>query len=115
MSMTNSYLAALRDHGQSLITHVGLVDDVGTPLAIDRQPVTWVDEGTAVSRLGGDEAFTDLPGGTVVGGWRGYSALTGGTDYGGDDFTPVTFGSDAGVTRTFTLLAAQTSIDHTAL
>lgn len=115
MSMTSAYLNAIRDHGQSLITHVGLVDDAGVAIAgLARQPVAWTDDGNGVSRLAADEVFPDIPAGESVGGWRGYSALTVGTDYGGDDFTPVTFGSDAGVERTFTLLASLTTINHTA-
>lgn len=116
MPMANSYLAALRDAGQALITHIAIVDGSGAEIAgIARQAVTWSDEGVAVSRMVGDKAFGPLPSGQVVAGWRGFTALTGGTNHGGDDFTAVTFGTGAGVTRTFTLQASQTSIDHTAV
>ena len=45
-----------------------------------------------------------------VAGWRGYSAATAGTEYGGANFTTVTYSNPG----TFTLLAASTSIDHNA-
>lgn len=112
MAMSAAYLDAIRDHGQSLITHIGLVDDTGTELAsasYARQAVTWTDEAGSISRPSGDLVF-DTTAGDVVAGWRGYSASTAGTDYGGADLTQVTFGNDG----TYTLLAASTSIDHNA-
>jgi hypothetical protein len=110
MAMNAAYLNAIRDHGQSLITHIGLVDDTGTELSgggYARQAVTWTDSADGVSRPSANLVFT-TEAGDVVAGWRGFSASTSGTDYGGADLTEVTY-SNAG---TYTLLAASTSITH---
>lgn len=111
MPMNTAYRNALRDHGQSLITHVGLVDGGGVAVAgVARQPVTWTDSADGVSRPSADHDFT-VASGDIVGGWRGYSALTAGIDYGGDDFTPVTFSNPG----TFKLRADLTAINHNAV
>lgn len=112
--MNAAYYNAIRDHGQSLITHLGLVDDGGTELsggspAYARQPVTWTDDGDGVSRPDADETF-DIPAGVTVAGWRGYSALTGGIDYGGAALTQEAFAAQG----QYQLLAASTSITHQA-
>lgn len=112
MPMTDAYLDALRDHGQSLITHIGLVDASGVELSgggYARVAVTWTDETSSVSRPSANLVFTTETG-DVVAGWRGFSASTGGTNYGGASVTQRTY-SNAG---TYTLLAASTSIDHNA-
>jgi hypothetical protein len=112
MPMNAAYLDAIRDHGQSLITHIGLVDSLGTELAgggYARQAVTWVDEAGSVSRPSADLVF-DTEAGDEVAGWRGFSAVTAGTDFGGATFTAVNYTNPG----TFTLLAASTSIDHNA-
>lgn len=111
--MDATYLNAIRDHGQSLITHVGLIDDTGAELTSGdyaRQPCTWTDDGDGISRLGGDEAFATTAG-DVVAGWRGYSALTGGINYGGADYTGTAIKTYAN-NGTYTLAAAQTTITH---
>jgi hypothetical protein len=108
MPMNASYLNAIRDHGQSLITHIGLVDDLGAAVAT-REAVTWTDPEDGLSRPSADIVFA-VTAGTTVAGWRGYSAVSAGTEYGGADFTAVSFSNDG----TFTLLAASTSIDHNA-
>lgn len=111
MAMSNAYLNAIRDHGQSIITHIGLFGD-GVELSgggYARQAVTWTDDGNGVSRPSGNLAFT-TEAGDVVDEWRGFSASTAGTDFGGAALTEVTY-SNAG---TYTLLAASTSIPHTA-
>ena len=111
MPMNASYLAVLASAGASDITHVGLVDETGTEIAsagYARQPVTWAVTGGEI-RLDADKVFT-MTEGDVVGGWRGYTALTDGTDRGGDDVTERTYSNDG----TYTLEAALTAIDHTA-
>lgn len=112
MPMNVAYLNAVRDHGQSLITHIGLVDGSGVELAgggYARLAVTWVDSADGVSRPSADLTFT-TEAADVVAGWRGFSAVSAGVDYGGGALTSVTF-NNAG---TYKLLAASTSINHTA-
>ena len=108
--MNTNYYDALRDHGQTLITHIALFNDSGAEISggsYARQAVTWVDDGTGVMRPSGDLTF-DIPGGSTVAEWRGFDALTGGTDYGGADLTPESYAGDG----TYTLLASQTSVTH---
>jgi hypothetical protein len=110
--MNTSYLNAIRDHGQSLITHIGLVNSTGVELAgggYARQAVTWTDAEDGLSRPSADLVFTTEAGDEVAG-WRGFSAVSAGVDYGGATFTAVTYSNPG----TFTLLAASTSIDHNA-
>lgn len=111
MAMNATYLNAIRDHGQSLITHIGLFGN-GSELSgggYARQAVTWTDDGDGVSRPSADLTFT-TEAGDVVDEWRGFSASSGGTDYGGEAVTERTY-TNAG---TYKLLAASTSITHTA-
>jgi len=68
--------------------------------------VTWVAAAAGGIRPNADLGF-DVPA-RIGAGWRGYSALTGGTNYGGEDLTQETFAS-AGQYR---LLAASTGINH---
>lgn len=113
MGMNAAYLNAVRDHGQSLITHIGLVDGTDVELSgggYARLPVTWVDGGDGVSRPSADMAFTTEDGDEVAG-WRGFSALTAGTNYGGENLATPRNYSNPG---TFTLKAAETAINHTA-
>lgn len=109
MPMTDAYRNALRDQGQALITHIGLVNGAGNPTGDARKAVTWTDSAAGQSRPSADIVF-NMTAGQDVAGWRGYSAATAGTDYGGAALTPKTFANDG----TYTLLAASTSIDHTA-
>lgn len=114
MPMNGAYLDAIAMHASSLITHIGLVDDVGTELSsasYSRQAVTWTGPsgGDGEIRPDSDIEFSVESGDTVAG-WRAYSASSGGTDYGGDSLTQVDFSNDG----TYTLLAASTSIDHNA-
>ena len=107
--MNTAYLNAIRDHGQSLITHIALFGD-GVELSgggYARLAVTWVDDGDGVSRPNGNLVFTTDTG-DVVDEWRGFSASSGGTDYGGQTLTEKTFSNPG----TYTLLAASTSITH---
>lgn len=108
MAMSAAFVNALRDHGQSIATHLGLVNGSaaepsgGSP-AYARIAETWTDDGTGVSRPAADRTF-NIPASFTVAGWRAFSASTAGTDYGG-----ATFGSPTGpygAQGTFTLLAA---------
>ena len=112
-NMTAAYHNELRDHGKTLITHIGLVDGTGTEIsggspAYARLPVTWDNDGDGVMRPSANLTF-DIPAGVTVGGWRGYSALTTGTDFGGKALTNEVFAGQG----EYTLLASQTSITHT--
>lgn len=112
MPMSSSYLDLIADAGAAAITHIGLVDDLGTELTggtYARQAVSWTSSGDGTSQLAEDETF-DVPPGATVAGWRGFSAGSGGTDYGGADLDPEVF-TNAG---TYTLLAAGTAIVHDA-
>ena len=112
--MNVAYYNALRTHGQSLITHIGLVNEAGTEIsggspAYARQAVTWAADGDGVMRPNANLTF-DIPAGVTVGGWRGYSALTVGTDYGGAALTNQLF-ADQGE---YTLVASATGVTHQA-
>lgn len=110
--MNQNYTDALRDHGQTLITHIGLVDSTGTELSsagYARQPVTWTDDTSSRMRPSSDRVFNCTAGDEVVA-WHGFDASSAGVDYGGEMFPdgPFNFGNDG----TFTLDASQTAVDH---
>lgn len=112
--MNAAYLDALADHGSTLITHIALFNN-GVELAsagYARQPVTWVDDDAAAggSISPSADLVFEMTAGDVVDEWRGFSAVTGGIDYGGAPLTEVTFSNDG----QYTLQAAATGIDHTA-
>lgn len=115
MAMSEGYRNAIATHGASLITHIGLVNDQGTELSgggYARKPVYWSDPDGGVIRPYADAAKTQdlefaVPAGKV-GGWRGYSAATGGTNYGGENVTVETYAA-AGEYR---LKASLTAIKH---
>lgn len=106
MSMSVEYLNAIANHGRELITHIGLVNESGAAVGA-RTPVTWAAVDSGVIRPTGNLIF-DVPAGTTVAGWRGYSALTAGTDYGGKAVTPRPFP----VAGQYKLRADLTSIVH---
>jgi len=111
MPMNANYLNAVAGHGSSLVTHIGLKNAGGTELSgggYARLSVTWTGAG-ATKSPSANLVFTTEAGDEVAS-WSGFSALSGGTDYGGATVTTVTF-SNAG---TYRLLAASTSISHTA-
>ena len=115
MAMSTAYRDLVRDAGQAAITHIGLVDTTGTELSgggYTRVAVTWVDDGDGVSRPSENLVFT-TEAGDEVGGWRGYSASTGGTNYGGADYAGAEIKTYTNP-GTYTLLAASTAINHTA-
>lgn len=104
--MNEDFRNALAAHGATLVTHLGLVNAAGVELAgggYARQPVTWAGAG-AVKNPNANLVFTTEAADEVAG-WRGYSALTGGTDYGGAPVPTRTFSNPG----TYTLLAASTN------
>ena len=111
-NMNSNYRNAVADHGGTLITHIGLVDNTGTELsggdpAYARQPTTWdaADDGTIRPS---DSLVFNAPAGANVSGWRGYSALTGGTEYGGKALTREDYVGQG----TYLLDKEQTAIKH---
>ena len=110
MAMTEGYRNAIATHGGSLITHLGLVNDSGVELtggSYARKAVTWTTADDGVIRPTADLTF-DIPAGVKVKGWCGCTALTGGTNYGGED-VPEEIYNGAGQ---YKLLAANTGILH---
>lgn len=113
--MNAAYLNFLRTSAKAQLTHVGLVDENGDELtggspAYARIAESWADGANGVMNLAANRTF-NVPAGVTVGGWRAYSASSAGTDYGGEDLTEEAFASQG----TYTLLAASTSITHTAV
>lgn len=112
MAMTEGYRNALATHGASLVTHIGLVNGSGVELTggtYSRKAVTWTAASGGTVRPNADLVF-DVPAGATVAGWRGFSAASGGTNYGGADLTQETY-TNAGE---YKLLAASTGISHAA-
>lgn len=110
--MNTSYTNAVATHGASLITHIGLFNAVGVELtsgSYARKPVTWTAPANGQIRPTADLVF-NVAAGDVVAEWRGFSALTGGTDYGGAAVVQRTFSNPG----TYTLTAADTAISHTS-
>lgn len=110
MAMNNAYLNAIAEHGGGLITHIALVNGSGNEVGDARQPVNWTSATDGLIRPTSDLEF-QMDAGDEVAGWRGFDALTDGTDYGGASLSTVSFGNPG----TYTLLAAQTGIDHNAV
>lgn len=113
MPMNATYRNAIATEGGSLITHIGLLDSGveisgGSP-AYARKAVTWGSPTDGLIRPTADLTF-DIPAGADVTEWRGYSASTGGTDYGGATLTTESYGGQG----TYKLLAASTGIAHNA-
>lgn len=112
MAMSETYRNLTATYGGTLITHIGLVDDEGTELtggdpAYARLAVTWTSASAGIIRPNADLTF-NVPAATTVGGWRGYSASTGGTNYGGADLSQEAYTNQG----TYKLLAASTGIKH---
>jgi hypothetical protein len=113
--MNDTFLNLAANGVTSTLTHIGLVDETGTELsggspAYARKPVTWVAAVAGLIRPNANLVF-DVPNGETVAGWRAYSALSAGTDYGGENLTQQPFFSQG----QYTLLAASTAIDFNAL
>jgi hypothetical protein len=84
MAASTDLLTVMAAAGAGAITHAGLVNASGVELSgggYARIAVTATNTG-AVIRLNGDKTFT-VPAGATVAGWRGFSASTAGTNYGG--------------------------------
>ena len=81
--------------GVSGITYIGLVNAGGTeptggsPAYARKAAGTWT-SATNAPKLPADLTF-DVPAGFTVAGWKGFSATTAGTDYGGGDLTPESY------------------------
>jgi hypothetical protein len=104
--MDSNFHTALAAHGASLITHIGLVNGSGVEITggtYARLATTWTG-GAGVRSINADKVF-NIPEGGVVAGWRGFTASSGGTNYGGAALTTATF-TNAG---TYTLQAASTN------
>lgn len=110
MAMNSSYLNSIGNHGAGLITHIALVDGVGAEVGDGRKAVTWTTAADGLVRPDADIEF-NMTAGEEVAGWRGFSAATGGTNYGGAALSQVTFGNDG----IYTLIASATGIDHNAV
>ena len=96
--------------GADVITHIGLVNASATELsggtpAYARIAVTWAAASGGVVRPSGDLTF-NIPADGVVAGWRGFTDLTEGTNYGGHALTQETFAAQG----QYKLLAASTGI-----
>lgn len=115
MAMTEGYRNAIATHGASLVKYIGLVNDQGTELSgggYARKQVYWSDPVGGVIRPYANAAKTedlefDVPAGKV-GGWRGFSAATGGTNYGGESVTVETYAAQG----EYRLKASLTAIKH---
>ena len=110
MAMTEAYRNAIANYGASLIKYIGLVNGSGVELSggsYTRKAVTWTTASNGTIRPSEDLVF-DVPAGATVAGWRGFTASTGGTNYGGADLTPE-FYAAAGK---YKLLASGTGIKH---
>jgi len=84
--MSESYKNAVAARGAEIVTYIGLVNQNGSELsggtpAYSRRPVSWGPPSGGVIRSLGNLIF-DVPAGTTVAGWRGFSALSGGVSYG---------------------------------
>ncbi len=110
--MNADYRNAIATYGGTLITHIGLVDNTDTELiggtpAYARKPVSWEAADDGFIQIASSLLF-DIPAGANVSGWRGYSALTNGTEYGGKALTQEIFTGQG----TYALLADETGIEH---
>ena len=109
MAMTEAFRNLMLEEGSSYITHIGMFSSAseisgGSP-AYARQEITWAAASTGAIRPSADLTF-DIPSSTTVDGWRGFTALTSGTNYGGADLTAEAFAGQG----EYKLLAADTGI-----
>ena len=111
--MDQNYRNAIRTYGAGLITHIGIVDETGTELTggtYARIAVTWSTATDDKAIPSADLTF-NIPSGNIVAGWRGFTALSGGTNYGGASVTQTgEYTSDG----TYVLKATLTAINHAA-
>jgi hypothetical protein len=112
--LNTAALNFMADAMGAAITHIALFDGAaeitgGSP-AYARQAVSWTAASNGLIRPTVDETF-DIPAGATVDGWRGFTALSGGTDYDGAALTAETYAGQG----TYTLEAALTGIDLDAV
>ena len=110
------YLDAIANHGRTVATHIGLVNELGNEItggspAYARRAVTWLTSANGVIHPNADLDF-NVPAGTTVAGIRFFSALTGGTNFGGRNMTQNEVFTAQGI---FRLLATASGIRHTAI
>lgn len=112
--MNTAFLNAMATQADVLITHIALFGNgtevTGGSPAYARKATNWSAPSNGLTRPATDLVF-DIPAGGIVDEWRGFSAITGGTDYGGEVLTEETFAGQG----TYTLLAASTGIDFDAI
>jgi hypothetical protein len=104
--MNAAFFNALASHGASIATHIGLFNASGVELSgggYARLPVTWTGAGNVKSPSANLVFTTEAA--DEVAEWRAFSALTGGTDYGGAVVPTKTYSNPG----TYTLLAASTN------
>jgi hypothetical protein len=113
MAMSEAFRNYMLDGGDGadIITHIGLVIVAGTEIsggdpAYARKAVTWAAASGGIRRPTADLTF-DIPASTTVAGWRGFTAATDGTNYGGKEVTQETFAGQG----QYKLLAASTGIN----
>lgn len=110
--MNSEYRNEIADHGASLISHIGLLDENGSEISgggYERQEVSWTTASDGTIRPTETLSF-DVPADTTIGGWSGYDAQEDGTDYGGADIEEEHF-TNEGV---FELREDGTGILHTS-
>lgn len=107
MALTTAGLNAAVGGVTTAVTYIGLVNGSGTELSggtYARVAVgSWGSASAGAQKLGADLTF-NVPSGATVAGWRGYSASTAGTDFGGGTLTSEVYAA-AGQ---YKLLAAST-------
>lgn len=114
MSLNAAYITVVANAGAAAITHIGLVNASNVEISsvsYARQAVTWAAESSGLKAPTANLVF-NMTAGDVVHGWQGYSAATAGTAYG---VTAFSADSTYGVGGTFTVLAASTGIQTTAV
>lgn len=90
MPLTTSGLNDAADGAVSAITHIGLTDGSGTELTggdYARLAVTWESAASGTVRPSADLTF-DVPASATVGGWKGFTASTAGTEKCSGSLTP---------------------------
>lgn len=108
MPLTTSGLTDAVNGVAGTITHIALTNGSGTELSggsYARLPVTWATASGGTRRPSADLSFS-VPAGATVGGWKGFTALTGGTEKANGTLTNETY-TGAG---TYVLEANQTAI-----
>lgn len=113
MAVLAAYLNAIANAGAALVTHIGLLNASAVEISggtYARQAVTWTASSGGLIRPTVNLDFA-IPASVTVGSWAGFSASSGGTNYGGGDLTDEAFT----VAGTYRLLAASTGLQHTAV